>query len=75
MLGGGIIPTQEPALTTTRSRNNPFGLIVALSQQGHAYGDLYLVPPVTHTDTHNVAHIPNASFVEETNLSMATMQG
>jgi len=40
--GGGIIPTQGPALTTTAARKNPFGLIVTLDTAGKAQGDLYL---------------------------------
>uniref|UniRef100_A0AAX7W087 Lysosomal alpha-glucosidase n=1 Tax=Astatotilapia calliptera TaxID=8154 RepID=A0AAX7W087_ASTCA len=38
---GHIIPQQEPALTTTASRNNPFFLTVALSAGGWARGDLF----------------------------------
>eukprot|EP00026_Physarum_polycephalum_P002843 Phypoly_transcript_02852.p1 GENE.Phypoly_transcript_02852~~Phypoly_transcript_02852.p1 ORF type:complete len:845 (+),score=106.60 Phypoly_transcript_02852:55-2589(+) len=40
--GGGIIPTQGAALTTTVARTNPFGLLVALDTSGNAQGDLYL---------------------------------
>ncbi|EMG49651.1 GAM1 Glucoamylase 1 [Candida maltosa Xu316] len=40
--GGYIIPTQEPGYTTTESRQNPFGLIVALDAKGRASGKLYL---------------------------------
>jgi len=39
--GGTIIPTQEPELTTTDSRKNPLGLLVALSSFGTASGSLY----------------------------------
>lgn len=39
--GGSIIPTQEPALNTDLSRNNPFGLIVALDDQESARGTFY----------------------------------
>ncbi|XP_077980370.1 lysosomal alpha-glucosidase-like [Glandiceps talaboti] len=39
--GGYIIPTQEPATTTKASRNNTFGLIVALSNYGRANGSLF----------------------------------
>lgn len=39
--GGHIIPTQDPALNTVESRKNPFGLIVALNDQGEAEGDLF----------------------------------
>uniref|UniRef100_A0A3P8WJY7 Lysosomal alpha-glucosidase n=1 Tax=Cynoglossus semilaevis TaxID=244447 RepID=A0A3P8WJY7_CYNSE len=38
---GHIIPQQEPALTTTASRRNPFFLMVALSSGGQAWGDLF----------------------------------
>ncbi|XP_068192688.1 lysosomal alpha-glucosidase [Antennarius striatus] len=38
---GHIIPRQEPALTTTASRKNPFFLTVALSGEGRARGDLF----------------------------------
>ncbi|XP_077980261.1 lysosomal alpha-glucosidase-like [Glandiceps talaboti] len=36
-----IIPTQEPNTTTTTARQNPFGLLVALSKDGVANGSLY----------------------------------
>ncbi|XP_072339593.1 lysosomal alpha-glucosidase [Scyliorhinus torazame] len=39
--GGCILPTQEPNTTTAASRGNPFGLIVALSDQGIARGELF----------------------------------
>ncbi|KAI4821859.1 hypothetical protein KUCAC02_007437 [Chaenocephalus aceratus] len=38
---GHIIPQQEPALTTTASRRNPFLLTVALSAGGLGRGDLF----------------------------------
>lgn len=38
---GHIIPQQEPALTTSASRTNPFFLTVALSDGGWAWGDLF----------------------------------
>ncbi|KAM6957048.1 lysosomal alpha-glucosidase [Aplochiton taeniatus] len=38
---GHILPQQEPALTTTASRRNPFYLTVALSAGGWAFGDLF----------------------------------
>ncbi|KAL2882880.1 hypothetical protein SGCOL_001570 [Colletotrichum sp. CLE4] len=40
--GGYVIPTQEPALTTTESRANPWGLLVALDGEGAAAGSLYV---------------------------------
>ncbi len=33
---------QEPGLTTTESRKNPYSLIVAPDKQGEAFGTLYL---------------------------------
>jgi alpha-glucosidase len=40
--GGSVLPTQEPGYTTTESRNNPWGLMVALSGDGEACGSLYV---------------------------------
>ncbi|KAG8511483.1 Sucrase-isomaltase, intestinal, partial [Galemys pyrenaicus] len=39
--GGYIIPTQQPNVTTTASRKNPLGLIVALDEHNTAKGDLF----------------------------------
>ncbi|KAI9722871.1 MAG: hypothetical protein M1828_004437 [Chrysothrix sp. TS-e1954] len=39
---GSILPTQQPGYTTKESRQNPFGLIVALDPNGEATGTLYL---------------------------------
>ena len=33
---------QDPGLTTTESRKNPFSLLVALDESGAAKGDLFL---------------------------------
>lgn len=38
---GYIIPTQNPANTTEYSRQNPFGLIIALNSDNEAIGDLF----------------------------------
>lgn len=40
--GGNILPTQDPAITTTKSRQNDFGLIIALDEKEKANGDFYL---------------------------------
>ncbi|KAK6455633.1 Glucoamylase 1 precursor [Scheffersomyces xylosifermentans] len=40
--GGNILPLQEPGYTVAESRQNPFGLIVALDNEGKAEGKLYL---------------------------------
>ena len=39
--GGNIIPTQQPEVNTQLSRHNPFGLIIALDENGEADGSLY----------------------------------
>ncbi|KAM4672049.1 sucrase-isomaltase, intestinal-like [Amazona ochrocephala] len=39
--GGYILPEQAPAITTTKSRLNPFRLIIALDEQGKASGSLF----------------------------------
>nr|XP_019950458.1 PREDICTED: maltase-glucoamylase, intestinal-like [Paralichthys olivaceus] len=39
--GGAVLPTQEPAVTTTDSRRNPMGLIVALDDNNKAAGELF----------------------------------
>ncbi|XP_070566660.1 sucrase-isomaltase, intestinal-like isoform X2 [Ptychodera flava] len=41
--GGYVIPTQQPNTTTTTSRQNPFGLIVALGSgpENSAHGDMF----------------------------------
>ncbi|RDW89244.1 (trans)glycosidase-1 [Coleophoma cylindrospora] len=57
--GGSILPTQEPGMTTAASRQNPWGLIAALSSAGSASGTLYV------DDGESLA--PNATlFVEFT---------
>ncbi|PSN67081.1 hypothetical protein BS50DRAFT_600606 [Corynespora cassiicola Philippines] len=40
--GGSVLPLQEPGYTTTESRSNPWGLLVALSDDGEASGELYV---------------------------------
>lgn len=45
--GGYIIPKQQPEMTTLQTRANPFTLLVALDQNGEAYGDLCILPVFT----------------------------
>jgi alpha-glucosidase (family GH31 glycosyl hydrolase) len=40
--GGSVVVKQQPALTTAETRKNPITLLVALSPQTTASGDLYL---------------------------------
>uniref|UniRef100_I3JDQ1 alpha-glucosidase n=1 Tax=Oreochromis niloticus TaxID=8128 RepID=I3JDQ1_ORENI len=39
--GGAILPTQKPNVTTTYSRRNPMGLIIALDDYDSAAGELF----------------------------------
>uniref|UniRef100_F7BGM0 Sucrase-isomaltase n=1 Tax=Monodelphis domestica TaxID=13616 RepID=F7BGM0_MONDO len=39
--GGYIFPIQQPNVTTTASRNNPLGLIIALDENKEASGDFF----------------------------------
>ncbi|XP_041850420.1 maltase-glucoamylase, intestinal [Melanotaenia boesemani] len=39
--GGAVLPTQRPEVTTTYSRRNPMGLIVALDDNNQAAGELF----------------------------------
>ncbi|XP_037531236.1 maltase-glucoamylase, intestinal [Nematolebias whitei] len=39
--GGAILPTQRPEVTTTHSRRNPMGLLVALDDNNQAAGELF----------------------------------
>ncbi|XP_063061397.1 sucrase-isomaltase, intestinal [Engraulis encrasicolus] len=39
--GGAILPTQRPNVTTTYSRQNPMGLIIALDENKKASGELF----------------------------------
>ncbi|KAJ9668457.1 hypothetical protein H2201_001505 [Coniosporium apollinis] len=40
--GGSVLPLQEPGYTTALGRRNPWGLLVALSKEGTATGQLYI---------------------------------
>ena len=39
--GGCILPVQESSVTTTLSRQKPFGLLVALDERERGKGELY----------------------------------
>ena len=41
MRGGKIIPIQRPKMTTTETRKGNFSLLISLSQNNSAEGDLY----------------------------------
>jgi alpha-glucosidase (family GH31 glycosyl hydrolase) len=42
VLGGNVVPQQEPGMTIYESRNNPYMLLVALDKSGAASGTFYL---------------------------------
>ncbi|AEO70510.1 glycoside hydrolase family 31 protein [Thermothielavioides terrestris NRRL 8126] len=84
--GGNVVPTQEPGMTTTESRRNPWGLIVALDRDGSAEGELYLddgeslepdaVTWVHFSATNNsVAARPEGNYVDTNRLANVTVLG
>jgi alpha-glucosidase (family GH31 glycosyl hydrolase) len=54
--GGNVLPTQEPAINTEISRNNPLGLIVALDDDQEATGSLF------YDDGDSIGTIENEQF-------------
>uniref|UniRef100_A0A3Q2TYN7 alpha-glucosidase n=1 Tax=Fundulus heteroclitus TaxID=8078 RepID=A0A3Q2TYN7_FUNHE len=55
--GGAILPTQKPEVTTTYSRRNPMGLIVALDDNNQAAGELFWDDGDTRGTVENGNHI------------------
>lgn len=47
--GGYVLSTQQPSYTTTESRQNPYGVVVALDKNGAASGSVYLDDGVSNT--------------------------
>eukprot|EP01114_Cavostelium_apophysatum_P008877 TRINITY_DN2179_c0_g1_i4.p2 TRINITY_DN2179_c0_g1~~TRINITY_DN2179_c0_g1_i4.p2 ORF type:complete len:897 (-),score=121.06 TRINITY_DN2179_c0_g1_i4:67-2757(-) len=41
-VGGTVVPTQQPAYTTTETRANPFSIMVPFDSEGLSTGQLYL---------------------------------
>ncbi|KAK7820953.1 hypothetical protein U0070_026011, partial [Myodes glareolus] len=66
--GGYVIPTQEPNVTTTASRNNPLGLIVALDDNGAAVGDFFWDDGETKNTIENGSYIYYNFEVSNKNL-------
>jgi alpha-glucosidase len=63
--GGYVLPKQAPGYTTTDSRKGAWSLLVALSQNGTAHGDLYL------DDGYSVT--PNATTIVKFSVSGGTL--
>ncbi|KAG7264694.1 hypothetical protein CRUP_006221 [Coryphaenoides rupestris] len=55
--GGAVLPTQRPAVTTTYSRRNPMGLIVALDDSLQAAGELFWDDGDSRATVENGNHI------------------
>ncbi|GAV06643.1 hypothetical protein RvY_16599 [Ramazzottius varieornatus] len=59
---GYIIPTQDPAVTTTESRNNPFRLIITVDKENpKAEGELFWDDGIS-IDTYNTGNYYSARF-------------
>lgn len=69
--GGHILPTQEPAYTTTESRQNPWGLIVALDKDGKAEGKLYS----DDGESYEVEESLFVNFIASDNTLLSTSYG
>ncbi|KAM7133396.1 sucrase-isomaltase, intestinal [Molossus nigricans] len=68
--GGYIIPTQQPAVTTTASRKNPLGLIVALDEDNTAKGDFFWDDGETNDTIENGNYILYTFSVSENVLNI-----
>ncbi|KAK4241561.1 hypothetical protein C8A03DRAFT_30285 [Achaetomium macrosporum] len=84
--GGNVVAIQEPGMTTAQSRQNPWGLIVALDKEGCATGSLYLddgesLEPSAVTwvqfsaKTNSFSARPEGSDVDTNALENATVMG
>ncbi|KAM8769539.1 sucrase-isomaltase, intestinal isoform 2-T2 [Acanthopagrus schlegelii] len=68
--GGAILPTQRPNVTTTYSRLNPMGLIIALDDNGQAAGELFWDDGDTRATVETGKHIHYAFSVVNRKLTM-----
>ncbi|XP_036974620.1 maltase-glucoamylase, intestinal [Acanthopagrus latus] len=68
--GGAILPTQRPNVTTTYSRLNPMGLIIALDDNGQAAGELFWDDGDTRATVETGKHIHYAFSVINRKLTM-----
>jgi alpha-glucosidase len=69
--GGYVLPLQQPAMTTTLARQNPYALLVALAQDGTANGTLY----VDDGETLNPTKLTIVSFAAAKGTLSATIAG
>uniref|UniRef100_G1SKM6 Sucrase-isomaltase, intestinal n=1 Tax=Oryctolagus cuniculus TaxID=9986 RepID=G1SKM6_RABIT len=68
--GGYIIPIQQPAVTTTASRMNPLGLIIALNDDNTAVGDFFWDDGETKDTVQNDNYILYTFAVSNNNLNI-----
>ncbi|ODV65159.1 1,4-alpha-d-glucan glucohydrolase [Hyphopichia burtonii NRRL Y-1933] len=69
--GGYVIPTQEPGYTTAESRENPWGLIVALGVDKSAQGKLY----VDDGESYEIEESLYVNFVAANNTLLSSSFG
>ncbi|XP_073343836.1 sucrase-isomaltase, intestinal [Pagrus major] len=68
--GGAILPTQRPNVTTTYSRLNPMGLIIALDDNKQATGELFWDDGDTRETVETGKHIHYTFSVANSKLTM-----
>ncbi|XP_062955067.1 sucrase-isomaltase, intestinal [Cynocephalus volans] len=68
--GGYIIPIQQPDVTTTASRKNPLGLIIALDENNTAKGDFFWDDGETKDTIQNDNYILYTFSVSNNNLDI-----
>ncbi|XP_007946915.1 sucrase-isomaltase, intestinal [Orycteropus afer afer] len=68
--GGYIIPIQQPNVTTTASRLNPLGLIIALDENNTANGDFFWDDGETKDTIQNGTYILYTFSVSNNNLNI-----
>uniref|UniRef100_A0A671YCP6 alpha-glucosidase n=1 Tax=Sparus aurata TaxID=8175 RepID=A0A671YCP6_SPAAU len=66
--GGAILPTQRPNVTTTYSRLNPMGLIIALDDNGQAAGELFWDDGDTRGIRKLTMQVTHAGYQDPNNL-------
>ncbi|XP_019853735.1 PREDICTED: lysosomal alpha-glucosidase-like [Amphimedon queenslandica] len=75
VLGGSIIPQQEPNTTTTLSKQNPYSLLVSLNATGESYGSLFIDDGEELDSIENGHYTLLAFHVEKGQLSSIVLSG
>ncbi|XP_068943501.1 maltase-glucoamylase [Petaurus breviceps papuanus] len=71
--GGYIIPTQQPAVTTVASRQNPLGLIIALDDNKEARGELFWDDGETKDTIESGAYILHEFLLTQNRLDVKVL--